>query len=134
MALFCAAIRRDSVFLLRFPFRRHIEVFSCDIWPVCHLKYPYSYFSSHFYFLVIVVLFVPILSLLLLAAVICLSLPFLMLSSSTRIDAFTLSLMLASLLPPSFFDIYSLSMSSLGCKVLCIINFLILWSDFSSPF
>ena len=29
MALFCAAIRRDSVSLLRFLFRSHIEVFSC---------------------------------------------------------------------------------------------------------
>ena len=30
MALFCVAIRRDSVSLLRFPFLRNIHVFSCD--------------------------------------------------------------------------------------------------------
>ena len=36
--------------------------------------------------------------------------------------------MLASPLPPSFLDTYSLSMSSLGCKALSIvINFLALW-------
>ena len=50
MALFCAAIRRDSVFLLRFPFLNHIQVFSCEILLICHLKCLYSCFSSHFCF------------------------------------------------------------------------------------
>ena len=31
MVLFCAAIRRDSVSLLRFPFLSHVQVFSCEI-------------------------------------------------------------------------------------------------------
>ena len=31
MALFCAAIRRDFVGLLKFPFRRHVHVFPCEI-------------------------------------------------------------------------------------------------------
>ena len=36
--------------------------------------------------------------------------------------------MLASPLPPSFLETYSLSTSSLGCKALCIvISFLVLW-------
>ena len=58
MTLFCAAIRKDSVFLLRLPF----QVFSYEILLVCLLKYPYSCFSSHFSFQVIVVLFVLMLS------------------------------------------------------------------------
>ena len=45
----------------------------------------------------------------------CTSLLFLMLSLVPRIDAFMLSLMLVSHLPPSFLDTYSLSMSSFGC-------------------
>ena len=44
-------------------------------------------------------------------------------------DVSTLSSMLASPLPPSFLDTYSLSTSSLGCNALCIvISFLVLWS------
>ena len=31
MTLFCAAIRRDSVSLLRFPFLSHVQVFSCEM-------------------------------------------------------------------------------------------------------
>ena len=40
MALFCAAIRRDSVSLLRFPFIRYIHVFLCEMSLVSHLKRP----------------------------------------------------------------------------------------------
>ena len=37
--------------------------------------------------------------------------------------------MMASSLPPSFLDVYSLSTSSLGCNALCmVISFLVLWS------
>ena len=58
---------------------------------------PYSWFPPpHFCFLVIVALFVLILSPLLVAAVISLSLVFLMKSSSRRIDASMLSSMLRS--------------------------------------
>ena len=31
MALFCTAIRRDSVSLLRFPILSHVHVFSCEM-------------------------------------------------------------------------------------------------------
>ena len=51
LALFCVAIKRASVSLLRFPFLSPIQAFSCAMWPVCRLKYPCSCFSSHFYFL-----------------------------------------------------------------------------------
>ena len=64
-----------------------------------------------------------------LVAVISLPLHFSMLSSSRCNNASTLSSMLASPLPLSFLDTYSLSTSSLGCKALCVlISFLVLWS------
>ena len=40
MALFCVAIRRESVFLLKFPFLIHIQVFSCEMLFISHLKRP----------------------------------------------------------------------------------------------
>ena len=44
-------------------------------------------------------------------------------------EASTVSSMLASPLPPSFLDIYSLSTSSLWCNTLCmVISFLFPWS------
>ena len=55
MALFCAAIGRGSVSLLRFIFCSHVHVVSRAISPVCHLKYPYSCLSSHFSFIVFVI-------------------------------------------------------------------------------
>ena len=62
MALFCAAIGRDSVSLFRFPFLCHVHVFLCGILLVCRLKCPYCYFSSHFCFLVIFILLMLVLS------------------------------------------------------------------------
>ena len=56
MVLFCAAIWRDSVSLLRFLFLCHVHVFSCEISLVSRLKRICSGFSAHFCFLVIVVL------------------------------------------------------------------------------
>ena len=53
MALFCTAIRRDSVSLLRFPFFIHVLVFLCEMLIITHLKRPWSCFSSHFCFLVL---------------------------------------------------------------------------------
>ena len=35
MALFCVAIRKDSISLLRFPFLSHVQVFSCEISLIC---------------------------------------------------------------------------------------------------
>ena len=70
-------MRIDIISFLRFPLRGYVHVWY-EISPVCCLKYLYSYFSSHFCFLVlVVVLFVSMLSDLLLAAVISLSLLFL---------------------------------------------------------
>ena len=40
MMLFCAAIRRDSISLLRFPFHSHVHFFSCAMLLVSHLKRP----------------------------------------------------------------------------------------------
>ena len=56
MALFYAAIRRDSVSLLKFPFLSQVLVFWCEMLFISHLKRPLSCFSSHFCFVVIVIL------------------------------------------------------------------------------
>ena len=123
MALFRVSLRRDSVSLLRFSFLCHVPAFHCAISLICRLIYPYTCFSSHFSYLVFVVLFVLILSGMLLAMVISSSLFFFMLSPCPHISA----TMLAIPLLPSFLYIYSLSISSLGCKAFCIIiNFLVL--------
>ena len=45
MALFCAAIRRDSVSLLRFSFHNHVHAFSCAISIVCRLSIPLFFWS-----------------------------------------------------------------------------------------
>ena len=38
MALFCAAIGKDSVSLLRFPFLSHVHVFLCEMLLISRLK------------------------------------------------------------------------------------------------
>ena len=98
--MFSVAIRKDSDLLLKFFFRSYVQVFSCEILLICHLKYPYSFFYSHFCFLVFVlfVFILPVLSLL-----------FLKFFSSPRIYTFTLSSMMERLLPPYFLDTYNLS-------------------------
>ena len=131
MALICATIKRDSVFLLRFPFLNHIQVFSWEISLVYLLKYPFSCFSSHFWFLVISVPLMFVLSVLFLVTVISL-LPqrIFMLSSNRRINVSTLIWMLVTSLPP-FYGTCSLSTLFLVCKSLCIvISFPVLWSIF----
>ena len=70
MALFCAAIRRDSVSFLKFPFLSHVQVLSCEMLLISRLKRPWSCFSSHFCFLVFVILLSIVLSVLFLMAVI----------------------------------------------------------------
>ena len=70
MALFCAAIRRDSVSLLKFPFLSQVQALSCDMLFISRLKRPWSCFPSHFCFLVVVILLSIVLSLLFLMAVI----------------------------------------------------------------
>ena len=56
MALSCAAIRRDSVFRLRFPFLSQVHVFWSEMLFISRLKRRQSCFSSHFCFLVVVIL------------------------------------------------------------------------------
>ena len=58
MALFCAAIRRDFVSCFRFSILSYVQVFSWEISLICCLIYLHNCFSSNFYFLVIVVLFI----------------------------------------------------------------------------
>ena len=129
IALFCAAIRRDFVSLLRFPFLSHVHVLSCEMLLISHLKRPYIWFYSHFCFLVIMVPLVLVLSVYFLVAVISLPSRFCMWSSSHCIYASTLSWILVSALQPSLLDTDDLSTSSLGCNALCtVIRFLILWS------
>ena len=65
-----------KISFLKIPFLIHAQVFPCKISPVCRLKYPYSCFSSHFYFRVIVFLFILMFSILFLVAVINLSMFF----------------------------------------------------------
>ena len=81
MALFWVAIKRGSIFFLKFPLRSHVQLTLCAISLDCLLKYLYSCcFFSYFYFLdFIVLLFVFksfMLILLLLASVISFSLLF----------------------------------------------------------
>ena len=84
MAMISNAIEEEiPVFLLKFPFSSPIQVSSYEISPVCCLKYRYNYFSSHFCFLVFIVFsFVLTVLMLLLAAVINISLLFLILPSN----------------------------------------------------
>ena len=49
-ALFCAAIRRDSVSLLKFPFLSHVQVWSCEMLFISCLKTPINLFSFLFSF------------------------------------------------------------------------------------
>ena len=81
--IFFAVINRDLVFLLRFPFLSHIQVFLFAILLVYLLKHPYSCFSFHFCFLAFVVFLLALMmSLLQLAAMFNLSLLFLIYSSN----------------------------------------------------
>ena len=70
MLLFCAAIWRDSVSFLRFPFLSHVHVFSWEMSVVCRLNRPKRCFSFYFCFVVISVLLILVSSILFLVAVI----------------------------------------------------------------
>ena len=50
MALSCAAIRRDSVSLLRFPFFSQVQDFCCQMLFICRLKRLLSCLFSHYYY------------------------------------------------------------------------------------
>ena len=128
IALFCAAIRRNSVSLIKFSFLSHVQVFSCEMLFISRLKRPELFFFPFLF---------PIYCRSVVHSVVCLvfdgcnqsSSVFFMSPSSRCIDAAMLSSMLESSLPPSFLDTYSLLTSSLGCNALCmVISFLVLWS------
>ena len=114
MALFFAAIRRDSVSLLRFPFLNHVQVFSCENLLVCRLKCPYSCFSSNFCFLVIFILLMFVFTVLLLVVVI--SLPSCFFLCLLVVISMHLRYLNAGEFSSSFFSWHSRSTSSLGCK------------------
>ena len=44
MALFCTAIRRDSISLLKFPFLSHVQVFLCEVLFISRLERPQLFF------------------------------------------------------------------------------------------
>ena len=120
MVLFCAVIRRNSVSLLRFPFRGHVQVFSSAISSVYRLKSPYICFSSHFCFLV----FVGFLFCLQLSELFCYLLIWLVfVFFNIVLESFCWCVygvsMLACPLPPSFLGTYIIVyLSSLGYKAL----------------
>ena len=68
-ALSCAAVRRDSVSLLKYPFLSHVQILSCEMLFISHLNRPNSCFPSDFCFLVIVILLSIVLSVSFLVAV-----------------------------------------------------------------
>ena len=123
MVSFCVAIKRDSVSLLMFTFLSNIQIFSYEISLVCRLCFPF-----YFCLQAIVVLLIFMLHVLFLVAIISFLKIFLMLSSSPAIDVSTLFSMLASHLPASVLDSYSLSMLSLGWKALFIVLLVFLFS------
>ena len=50
MVLFCAAIRRDSVSLLKFPFLSYVQILSCEMLFISRLNCPMQLFSFPFLF------------------------------------------------------------------------------------
>ena len=130
MSLFCVDVREDSVSLLSFPFCSYDKVLSCEISFACRLKYQFSCFSSHFCFLLIVVLMILVLLVFFLVSVINLFFfgSFYMVSNHC-ISILTLSLVQLIPFPPSFPITYGLLLASLGYNTWCIfITFLDLLS------
>ena len=123
MALFRAAIRRDSVSFVKFPFFSHVQLLSCGMLFISRLKRPWSCFfpsfcHSVFYRVVSIVsdghhLYT-----------------FIFFYVVFEMDVSTLCSMHASPLPSSFLGTYRLFTSSLWCNALCmVISFLVLWSS-----
>ena len=121
IALFCVAVRRYSLSLLRFLFLSYVKVFFCEISFVCLLKCPYSCFYSHF-FLVIFVMLMLVSSVLFLVAVIslppCFFLCSLLVFKSMHRRFFECWRVLVLLL----FLTHSQSTASMRCQVLCIVT------------
>ena len=122
MMLFYAAVRKDSVILLKFSFFSHVQI-SYKISLVCCLEYPFRLISSHFCSLVIVHLILE-LFLFCLLSIIRLSLLFsnLAFKSLYRCIDVIFSAVASSFTFLFFLDINLLS--CLGCKALNIV----LWS------
>ena len=127
MALICASISRDSVSLLQFPFLSSVQVFSCKMTFICHLKRPQSCFSSHFSSYchsvghpVVSIIFdgwsqssFQFFYVVLKSSYRCVSIVFNVGKSSSFL----------------FLNRYNLSTSSMGCSALCmVISFPVLWS------
>ena len=106
MALFCAAITRDSVSPIKFPFLSHIHVFSCEMLFISRLKGPLCCFSSHF-FLVVVILLSILSSVSFLVAVISPPFVFSNVVFESLYRCVTLSSTMAISLPPFFIDTYT---------------------------
>ena len=90
MALFCPMIRRDSVSLIVFPFRGHVQIISSAILLFWLLKSPYNFFSILFSCILYFYILFFMLVVMILAAVIGHCFFFLMQSSGSRIDESTL--------------------------------------------
>ena len=103
-----------SVSLKRFPFLNHIQVTSCEISPVCCLKYPYSYFILFLFSSLYCFLLDLVMPLLLQVAVISLSRFFLCIFESSSIDASTQSSMISKSFSSFCFYVRSLTLNTLN--------------------
>ena len=125
MALFCAAIRRDSVSLLRFPFHSHVKFSHVRLCLFVDWNIHRVVFLPIFIFKLMLVL-----SVLFLVAVISLLQHFLYVVYESAFRCINAIFNAGNPLPPLFLD----TTSSLGWKTWCIVmNFLILcficWSS-----
>ena len=126
MSLFCAAIWRDSISLLRFPFLSHVQVFLCKLLLIRRLKHSLRCFSIHSLFLSychsVGHRVISIIS----GGCNQSSFVFFLESLYRCINAFFIA---GKSLPHPYIDTYSLSTSSLGCNALyMVISFPVLWS------
>ena len=124
MALFCVTFSRDSISLLKFPFLSHVQEFTSLSLEISIELFSYPFLFSGYFCSVD-------------ACVVCIFSGGNNQSSSVLVYVIFESLyryinvtwLQANPLPLSFFDICSLSVSSLGCKAWCIvINFFVPWS------
>ena len=126
MIMSCPRIRRNLVSLIIFSFPSHAQLFSGGISLVYRLKYPCSCFTSHFCFLVIVILLIFSQPMLFLGRVINCSCLFVYIfdSSYQCIDAILNtdeSSSSSSSSSSSFFSGHIKAMSSFLCKARCIV-------------
>ena len=126
VALFCAAIRIDSVSKFKFSFPYPYP--SLFIWDFAQLSFEISIELFLFAFLFSICYSVVHCAVCAVSGRFDKPSIFFMKHSSLCIDKYTLYSMLANPLSPSILDTYSQSMWSFGYKTLCIvISFLLLW-------